>query len=132
MENRKQRVKPFLFVSAFYGFNTYMFYSIDQLNDTFLFILGSISLSVIILSFITLFWKISIHCAAIAGAIGIFLSVSQKFPLSDLLIPTAISVLLTGLVMTSRLSLKAHSYSEVYIGTLFGFALNYVFVYLTL
>jgi len=130
--DRQERVKPFLFTSAFYLINTYFFYRIDNLNQNFVLILASITITVLLCAIVTFWWKISIHTTAVAGMIGVFLCVNHKFPLTKLSIPLAGSVLITGLVMTSRLHLKAHKMEEVYVGAVVGFAINYIFLYLTL
>jgi membrane-associated phospholipid phosphatase len=129
---RKERVKPFLYTSAFYVINTFFFYRISHLNQVFLLVLTSVTITVLLSAIVTFWWKISIHTTAMAGMIGVFLCVNHKFPMSKLSIPLAGSVLVTGLVMTSRLYLKAHKLEEVYIGALAGFAINYLFLYFTL
>lgn len=129
---RQDRVKPFLFTSAFYIVNTIFFYRINNLNQIFVLVLTSITLTVVLCAVVTFWWKISIHTTAMAGMIGVFLCINHKFPMARLSVPLAGSVLVTGLVMTSRLHLKAHKMEEVYVGALVGFIVNYLFLYFTL
>jgi membrane-associated phospholipid phosphatase len=130
--DRKDRVKPFLFASAYYVLNTVLFYRMDTLNPIFILVLTSITITVVFCAVVTFWWKISIHTTAVAGMIGVLLCINHKFPLTRLTIPLAGSVLVTGLVMTSRLHLKAHKPDEVYVGAAAGIVINYLFLYFAL
>ncbi len=74
---------------------------------------------------ITLFYKVSIHSAAIWGIVGILLPLN-KVADGLLLIPTIILIVAAGLVMSSRLMLNAHTPREVLVGSLLGFGVGFV------
>lgn len=69
--------------------------------------------------------KISLHAAAIGGLIGflLFFSYHYKINLILLLIPFFI---LSGIIATARLQLKAHSMTEIFIGFLLGISTQLV------
>ena len=73
---------------------------------------------------ITLFYKVSIHSAAIWGIVGILLPLN-KVADGLLLIPTVILIVAAGLVMSSRLMLNAHTPREVLVGSLLGFGVGF-------
>lgn len=129
MKERKERVIPFLFVSVFYGITTYMFYAKMQLNQVLVLIMLTITIITFLIAIITFFWKISAHSAAVAGMMGFFIAIMVKFSMESLLFPVILSVLLVGIVMSSRLYLNSHKPSEILGGGILGFALSFGFVF---
>lgn len=121
MRNRRERVVPFLFVSVFYAITTYMFYAKMQLNLVLIVIMLAITVITFLLALVTVFWKVSIHSAAVMGMVGFFIAIMIRFPLSNLLLPLVLSVLMAGVVMSARLYLNEHKPEEVLIGGLMGF-----------
>ncbi len=121
MRQRKERIVPFLFVSAFYGITTYMFYAKMQLNTILVVIMLAITTVTFIMAIVTVFWKISVHSAAIMGLVGFLVAIMIRFPLSNLLWPLVLGVVVAGLVMSARLYLNEHRPDEVFVGGLIGF-----------
>jgi membrane-associated phospholipid phosphatase len=130
MRNRKDRIVPFLFVSVFYAITTYMFYAKMQLNQVLVVIMLAITVVTFFLALVTVFWKISIHSAAITGMVGFLVAIMIKFPLADLLWPLVLSVVVAGLVMSARLYLNEHEPNEVFMGGLVGFVFCFGAVFL--
>src|SRR5690606_18612914 len=75
MRNRKDRIVPFLFVSVFYAITTYMFYAKMQLNQVLVVIMLAITVVTFFLALVTVFWKISIHSAAITGMVAFLVAI---------------------------------------------------------
>lgn len=124
MPDRKQRTIPFLFISILYCAVTFLFYwKVNVTNVTSLLMI--ISAMVVSSACITLFYKVSIHSAAIWGIVGILLPLN-KISNGVLLIPTVIIIVFAGLVMSSRLMLNAHTPREVLSGSLLGFGIGFV------
>jgi len=123
MPERKQRTLPFLFISILYCVVTLLFYwKVRVPNATFLLMI--ISSMVVVSAIITLFYKVSIHSAAIWGVIGILLPLN-KISGGILLIPTVVLIILAGLVMSARLMLNAHTPREVLAGSMLGFGIGF-------
>jgi membrane-associated phospholipid phosphatase len=123
MPERKQRTLPFLFISILYCVVTFLFYwKVKVPNVTFTLMI--ISFLVVIAAVITLFYKVSIHSAAIWGIIGILLPLN-KVSSGVLLVPTVVLIAAAGLVMSSRLMLNAHTPREVLTGSVLGFAVGF-------
>jgi len=74
--------------------------------------------NIIIVTVITRYWKISIHAAGLTGPLAALwvLWNSYAFPMAAL----------AALVGTSRVILKAHTPSQVVVGSIFGFVLTIV------
>ena len=132
LDNKQDRILPFLFVTMFYGISAYMFYQKVHLNDLIFFILAGITALLLILTSITFFWKISIHSAGLAGLAGFLVGIQYWQPEYDLLYPIVGGILFSGLVMSARLRLNAHRPAEVYAGALLGFAVCFFSLYIFL
>lgn len=127
MEDRQERIVPFSFIAILYGVLTYLFYSRTRigLNDNLLKFLIIIDVLVIVATLVTIFYKVSVHSMAIWGLIGILLPLNKVSEDGALLLPTIISIVIAGLVMTARLQLDAHSPREVMIGGMLGFGISF-------
>jgi len=129
MKNRKERVMPFFFIAVYYGICTYFFISNREFNIIFPIVLGSITCTILIIALITTQWKISAHSAGVAGLFGFIMAINLKNPGSQLLLPLIISILLCGMVMTSRLQTNHHNLKEVYAGAVLGLIVSFGAIY---
>jgi hypothetical protein len=120
MENREQRLQPFFFITLIYIMVTFFFYYKLTFSTNFNRLMMIVTALVFVSYVITFFFKISIHSLAMGGAIGILLPLNKVTEEPTLLWPTAFVILVTGLVMSSRLLLDAHSTREVMYGSAVG------------
>ncbi|MEL7001628.1 MAG: hypothetical protein AAFN93_02710 [Bacteroidota bacterium] len=130
LENRKERLTPFIFISAYYGLTTYMFVVRLGLDGVIMVIFSTITLLIILLTIITTFFKISVHSAGIWGLLGFLVAINYKFPDSQLFWPILVVLILAGLVNASRLMLNAHSPKEVSLGSMLGLVLSVAAVFI--
>lgn len=126
MEDRKERVFPFLFNAIFYGATTYLFWVKFRFPDLVTVILLSITISIVILTIVTIWWKVSAHAIAISGATGIYLALLFNADASNFYYAVALCFLFCGLVGSARLKLAAHDSSQVWYGFLIGFFVNFM------
>lgn len=126
LTNKEERYFPFFSIALFYSAATYMFITKFMFSPP-LSVMMIVVTSLIILLLVLTFWiKISIHSAAIwsmSGLIAAYL-IQSKDP--DFVIVLAISAIIAGLVGTSRLYLGRHQPSEVWTGSLLGFAYSFI------
>lgn len=125
LDNAQDRHLPFLITTAFYTLTTYLFTQQTYLErfPLIILIIGSISLSIALVTIITFFWKISAHSTGISGVVGFMLGLIFKQGDSVLLYPTLFCIVLAGLLMSARLYLNAHTPSQILGGMLLGFGL---------
>ncbi len=133
LSDSKERIGPYIITGIFY-----IWLSVNLINNVempklyVVFILGS-AIGLFMAFFINNFIKISAHGVGMGGALGFFLlllrsPVDQVWltlsPQSAIGIPIIywflLAVLLTGIVGTARLLLKAHEPKEVFQGILVG------------
>ncbi len=121
LEDRKERVLPFFIMAVYYGATAYLLISRIPVNDFFTVILITMTLMVVVISLITIYWKISVHSTALCGLVGFILGLILKVPSAELLYPLIASILLAGTVMSARLALNAHTPGQIMGGSLVGF-----------
>ena len=124
LPQRRERLLPFGFISAVYVFVTVMFYWKFPIPNLIK-LLVIVTALVVMATVVTFFYKVSVHSLSIWGAIGMLLPLNRVSEENLLLVPTAIAILLAGLVMTSRLALNAHTPREVMMGSVLGFAVGF-------
>lgn len=127
MEDRAQRVRPFLLITIIYGFVTYLFFikSRISIDDNLFKLLLIIDCLVLVATIITLFYKVSIHSLGVTGILGILLPLNKVAENNALFLPTIAWIVLAGVVMSARLQLNAHTPREVLVGALTGFGIGF-------
>jgi hypothetical protein len=120
IETRKERIIPLLSVSFFYSITSVIMFrlQIPVFLKAYIFSTSFIAITVTIINF---WWKISLHSvgAGILTGIVIVLSLKMMVPLTWFLIPV---IIISGLILSSRLKLNSHNVSQVYLGFATGFA----------
>lgn len=118
-ESIKERKLPVaLMVILFYLLGNSMGITSSLIDLALLFYATSVGLLIIYALF---FFKIkaSMHLLSLGISIGFFIVLSNNYAQSYLLI-IMIIILLSGLLATSRLHLKAHNNQEIYVGFFIG------------
>lgn len=115
---KERKIPLFLMIIVFYFLGKSLL-EISLIRDFAILFYGT-SLSLTILYFLfTIKLKVSIHLLSMGSALGFFLILIQKYDIS--LIPIImIMLLLSGLLASSRLHLRAHTPGEVYTGFFLG------------
>ncbi|MBK6264677.1 PA-phosphatase [Marivirga sp. S37H4] len=126
MEIRRERFIPFFFNSLFYMATTYLFWEKFRFPPLVNYVMVSITFSIVLLTIITLFWKISAHAIAVSGATGIYFALLFQTESSNLYMGLALCFALCGLVASARLKLLVHSVSQVWAGLALGFLINFL------
>ena len=116
---RKERNYPLIITTILYCITSYLVFRfpIPVFIKTYIFAASFISLIVTLINF---WWKISLHSVGAGALISLVLILSLKMltPLEWYLIST---VVIGGLVLSSRLKLNLHSPQQVWIGLFTGF-----------
>ena len=118
MPKKEERFLPILFASIWMILGFYFMKEIFSYAPIMKSIyLGAIYVILIAL-LITKKWKISLHMLAIGGATGVFIMLEFLFGQNLMLL--LITILISGMLGYSRLSLKAHSLNQIYAGFIVG------------
>lgn len=133
MPERTDRRLPYLITGLIYSVVTYLFaFRMSLFSETspgVAVVLGSITLSILLVGIINTFWKISAHTVGIGGVLGTVMCLLIKHGDTDLFTPFVGLVALSGLVATARLQLNAHTLSQVGAGLGLGVLVSGIAVF---
>ena len=119
LSQKERRMVPYL-ISILCYFVCYYVMNILLHTPHFM---GSILMGALIIqvlcAIINIWWKISVHSAAIGGVTGALLAFAVIFSFNPIWWLCG-TILLSGCVMTSRMVLLQHSLAQVLVGTMVG------------
>lgn len=121
LPKKQDRMVPFVITCIYFVMTTYFLYQKSELDPILWKGMAVISFSVVTLTIVTVFWKMSAHMTGLGGLLGVILLLGKLFPTFHELYPLLLTLLLSGAVASSRLYLDAHKPLEVYVGFLSGF-----------
>lgn len=125
MAEIRERIVPFTVTSIYFLITVYFMYQMTDLDPILWQALAVIALVVVVLTLVTLFWKMSAHMTGVGGLVALVVVLGICFPTFSALYPLLLALLLAGVVGTSRLFLDAHTPLEVYVGFTFGFVSSF-------
>ena len=125
METTEERKFPLLFLTIISYLLGMMLYRTNIVDELALFYFA-MALTLLISYFLLyIHFKISLHAIGIGGLIAFIGILSFTYQLNLLAVLTLFFII-AGIIMTSRLKLKAHEGKEVYIGFIVGFLLQII------
>lgn len=127
MTERSERIKPFFLITFLYLGFTFLFYYKTRIGiqDNVFKLLLIVDALVVASFFVTLFYKASIHGVAACGVLGILLPLTKVAENGSLFVPFLVALVVTGLALSARLQLNAHTPRQVLVGSLIGFAIGF-------
>ncbi|KQS32936.1 hypothetical protein [Dyadobacter sp. Leaf189] len=133
VDDVNERRLPYLATVIIYGLATYLFgwqlQPVGEMAPQISVILASVTLSLVVVTCVSYFWKISAHATGIGGVIAMLAGLMIRFDEVALLNPLLIAILLAGLLLSARLQLNAHSPGQVFAGFLCGVLVSSLTVY---
>ena len=129
LTERTERVIPFFMITIFYIVVSIMLSGQLGWNSFFIVAMLTVAVTSLVVSVVTLFWKISVHSVAMGSLMGFLLAAMVVRAEPVLLFPLVLSILGGGLVMSSRLYLNAHTPGQVWWGALTGFIISFLVSY---
>lgn len=118
MKKRKERIIPLMVTSVMYLFAAFLIYRIPVSMLLKKFVVAT-AINVLLVLLISLRWKISVHMVGVGGLVGLVLILSQ-YNTGNIVYYLIATIVLAGLVGSSRLKLGAHKPPQVYAGFLQG------------
>lgn len=124
MQTLRDRRLPYLITVIIYTLIT-AFYtkSISQFPEIAV-LMSSITFSIAVVAFISLYWKISAHAVGISGTIGAVLGVAIHYPETQLIHTFGFLILLAGFLLAARLQLAAHTLAQIIAGVVLGLVIS--------
>ncbi len=122
MDARRERLIPLFFTTVcFFSAHLMMHKFLGGVSIFSLYLLSATFVVLVLLAFI-LFWKISLHTAGAGGMLGLIAVLSIRFSL-DMTFVASSALIITGMIFSARMVLKAHSLAQLIIGFLTGFTI---------
>ncbi|MFH2095922.1 MAG: phosphatase PAP2 family protein [Bacteroidota bacterium] len=125
MESIEERRFP-MAVTAIFFFFAYYYLNQDFIPHGYIssFLLGAF-ISVLLVFFITLKWKISAHMAGIGGVLGLLFALTM-LAFVDMQFYLVIAFAISGLLGYARMAMNAHTPLQVFAGYMLGFLAVFV------
>lgn len=119
IETRTERIIPLLTTALMYLVTSVMVFRLQlpALIKVYMFSAACVVLATALLNFR---WKISVHAVGAGAMLATVMMISFRIYAGNIWVLVAV-IFLSGLVMTSRLWLRAHTPAEVYSGFVTGF-----------
>jgi membrane-associated phospholipid phosphatase len=134
LDTRHERRLPYLITLILYSLSTYLFgwqfQPISELAPQIAVVLGSITASLAVVALVSLRWKISAHATGVGGCLGALGGVILRYGDFSLFFPLLITILITGLLLSARLRLNAHTPAQVSAGLGVGLLISIAAVFL--
>ncbi|MES2386889.1 MAG: hypothetical protein V4543_02710 [Bacteroidota bacterium] len=132
MEDRSRRVYPFLLTAFIYVCIAYLFRVLLQSHYNMQLLMNCIACSALLSAIITLRWKISTHAMGAAGMTGALAATLIIMGDERIFVPLTLSIVLWGLVCSSRLLLNAHTTAQIVAGSIAGCGITFGLLFLYL
>ena len=126
METIYERRIPFITTAVYYLICYYLLQQLPVPRILSLMVLGATA-TIFIAWILSFRWKVSIHMIGIGGFTGMLFAISQVLN-APLIIVIILSILISGILGSARLSLNAHTPSQVYTGFLIGFVVEWMVI----
>lgn len=120
---REERGMVFLMLFVLFGITAYQMFE-QEFSYLLVSYLAAISLGLLILYFINLKTKISMHAVAASSVVGAFVYLMFFESNNNYLYYLCFFILLSGLIGSARLYLKAHSPRQIWLGYTTGFLIT--------
>ncbi len=135
LENRQERIGPYIVNGIFYLWTFRVFIQNPEIPMAYkVFLLGS-TISLFTAFIINLFHKISAHATGMGGLVGMVLITTILYSYGyfnvgtveiSMIVLLMVAILLSGIVCTSRMILKAHTLQEIYGGFIVGLSTQFI------
>ena len=134
LQTLRDRRLPYLVTLIIYSLSTYLFgwqfQPVSELAPQISVVLGSITVSLIFVALISLSWQISAHATGMGGYLGALGGVILRYGDFALFLPFVFGVIITGMLLSARLYLNAHTPAQVSAGLALGVAISMAAVFL--
>ena len=115
----KERIYPMLISSGIYFIILYKIIPLNYINEVYYFFIGLLTAAIAILVLLFLKFKASLHLLGMGSILLFLIGLSIHFEI-NITIAIGLVTLLSGLLTSSRLYLKAHTIPELILGFLIG------------
>ena len=129
MPTRQSRKIPLSILSIYYLLIVVFFVYKINVGLTINLIISAFGLIILWGTLLTFFYKVSLHALGIGGMLGIFFGLHFR-TIADFFEIILITTILSGILMSARLRLKAHNSWQIWSGFLIGLTSSFILFYI--
>jgi hypothetical protein len=120
LKTQKERIIPYIASGTFFFWMYLVFRNQSQVPSILTAFVFSVFISSSVALIANIYFKISMHAIGVGGLLGLMLVILFTNTSSPVTLPLVITLLITGIVCTSRLIVSNHTQKDVYLGVLYG------------
>lgn len=120
MDERRQRFIPLFFTSICFYLTYHIISRVSPVEVINMFLLSTVVI-VLLLTLISIFWKISIHMAGIGGLAGTIVVLAILYHIDTSILLCGL-ILLAGIIGSARLAVTNHTPLQIFLGFVTGLA----------
>jgi len=120
LKTQKERIIPYIGSGIFFFWMYLVFRNQSEIPSILTAFVFSVFISSSVALIANIFFKISMHAMGVGGLAGLMLVIFFTKTSSPITMPLVITILITGIVCTSRLIVSNHTQKDVYLGVLYG------------
>jgi membrane-associated phospholipid phosphatase len=124
MKDRTERIIPMMVVSGIYVSLAVLLVTRLHINPVFSSVMVSIAFVTAMVTMVTFFWQISAHSASVGGLLSLLFLLNAHIENGLMYAAMLLFIIVSGVVMSARLYLNAHSLAQVVAGFVLGFVIN--------
>lgn len=123
---RRERFLPYAVIVVCYVVSALYLFNINAPTWMWMFMFGA-GIAALISMVVTFFWKISAHMAGIGGLIGLLCKINSNGDgVFDLMPIICVTIVVAGILGSSRIAMERHTFWQVVAGVLNGFFCVYL------
>ena len=126
LKSQKERIIPYITSGIFFFWMYLVFRSQDFIPSVLTAFVFGVFLSSSSALIANIYYKISMHAIGCGGIIGFMMTVWAIDAAYQIALPLSVSLLIAGIVCTSRMIISDHTQKEIYMGLFLGFVCQVV------
>jgi hypothetical protein len=132
LKTQRERIIPYVISNIFFFWMYLVFRNQSEISSILTAFAFSVFLSSSVALIANIYFKISMHAIGVGGLLGFMLVVLFTNSSSPVTLPLVISLLITGVVCTSRMIVSDHAQKDIYLGLLCGLFCQFIGSWLVL
>ena len=120
LRTQRDRIIPYITSNIFFFWMYLVFRNQSEISSILTAFVFSVFISSSVALIANIYFKISMHAIGVGGLIGFMLVILFTNPASPVTVPLAASLLIAGVVCTSRMIVGNHTQRDIYFGLFSG------------
>jgi hypothetical protein len=126
LKTQRERILPYITSNIFFFWMYLVFRNQPEVSSILTAFVFSVFLSSSVALIANIYFKISMHAIGVGGLLGLVLIITLYNSFSPVALPFALSLLIAGIVCTSRMIVSNHSPGDIYLGLFCGIFCQFI------